>query len=285
MSNDAQIRALAIPEIVTSILHELDMRTLLAAQRINSVWRNLICNSKSLQETLFFRPIRHEAHDNTRVKNPLLAESFPSLFPTHVLGDGNGQNIKLIDLPWEKNSAFREIFLRPEASWRRMLTHQPPIYKVGGYEYSFSPFLWGWSQAMADFSDDGLRMSSLFEYVVDRSPDIWVFETLSIFYPSTFPPGFVESLRHVRRWKEPQVEMMGQFDIVFFTFCGMSCTSEEDYEEAREEMEREAREKGIELPDTDTSVAERIWEYYRKTGAKMRGLEMKKYCEEEGAWD
>ncbi|KAJ5937332.1 hypothetical protein N7454_004632 [Penicillium verhagenii] len=244
MSNNAQIRALAIPEIVTSILHELDMRTLLGAQRINSVWRHLICNSKSLQETLFLRPIRHEARDNTRVKNPLLAESFPSLFPTHILGHGNGQNIKLTDLPWEKDPVSREIFLRPEASWRRMLTHQPPIYKVGGYEYSCTPFSWGWSQEMADFSDDGLRTSSLFEYVVDRSPNMWVFETLNIFYPSAFPPGFVESLRHVMPWKEPQVDMMGQFDIVFFSIYSTTCTSEEDYEEAQEEMEREAREKG-----------------------------------------
>lgn len=37
------------PEIVTSILHEMDMRTLIAAQRVCRMWATLIHESLSLQ--------------------------------------------------------------------------------------------------------------------------------------------------------------------------------------------------------------------------------------------
>ena len=55
MSEKAQSRALAISEIVTSILHHMDTRTLLAAQRISRTWNDLIRNTQSLQEALFLR--------------------------------------------------------------------------------------------------------------------------------------------------------------------------------------------------------------------------------------
>ncbi|KAJ5871828.1 uncharacterized protein N7529_004181 [Penicillium soppii] len=41
------------------------------------------------------------------------------------------KEICLTNLAWEKSSAVREIFIHPEASWRRMLTHQTAFHRVG----------------------------------------------------------------------------------------------------------------------------------------------------------
>ncbi|KAJ5510971.1 hypothetical protein N7453_003074 [Penicillium expansum] len=108
--NDARTRALAIPEIVTSILHQMDIRTLSTAQRISRTWKDLICTTLSLQKILSPRPISHELGLSTRVENPLLAETFPSILNTEE------KDICMTGLIWEKYLAVREMFIRPKAS-------------------------------------------------------------------------------------------------------------------------------------------------------------------------
>lgn len=65
---------------------------------------------------------------------------------------------------------------------------------------------------------------------------------------------------------------MGQFDLVLQVEGSTDCMSEVDYQEEKEEREEEAKEKGVELPDTDVVVSERICECYRELGVKMRAF-------------
>lgn len=291
MSEKAQPRALAIPEIVTSILHQMDTRTLLAAQRISRTWKDLICNTQSLQEALFLRPSSNGHDLTTRVDNPLLAEAFPSLFRSPDRDNAQGQYISLTDLAWEKDSTTRAMFIRPEASWRRMLTHQPPLYRVGAFQSSCTPFGWGWSQEKAGIPEDGLRMAPLFEYLIDRDPDDWAYGmSIEIFFPSSSPIGLL-ALEKYKNWREAYGadwawrEMMRQFDLVLQIEGSTTCTSEMDYEEEQEDREKEAKEKGVELPDTDVVVSKRIYECYRELGVKMEGLRMEEYNKGWGMWD
>ncbi|KAF4769491.1 hypothetical protein N7455_008643 [Penicillium solitum] len=193
MSEKAQSRALAIPEIVISILRHMDTRTLLTAQRISRTWKDLIRNTQSLQEALFLGPISNGHDLGTRVDNPLLAEAFPSIFrPKYGRNNAKGQPICLTDLVWEKDPATRTMFVRPEASWRRILTHQPPLYRVGAFHSSCTPWVWRWSQVKAGIPDDGLRMGPLFEYLIDRDPYNWTYGTsIEMFFASSSSTGLL----------------------------------------------------------------------------------------------
>lgn len=291
MSEKAQSRALAISEIVTSILHHMDTRTLLAAQRISRTWNDLIRNTQSLQEALFLRPISNGRDLSTRVDNPLLAEAFPSLFRSKNGGNNaKGQSICLTDLAWQNDPATRVMFVRPEASWRRMLTHQPPLYRVGVFYSSCTAFFWEWSQAKADIPDDGLRMAPLFEYLIDRNPDDWAYGmSIEMFFPSSSSTGLLASEKP-KNWREDRgagwtwKELMGQFDLVLQVIMSTDCMAEMDYQEEKEEREKEAKEKGMELPDTDVDVSERIRECYRELGVRMEGFQMEEYNKGSGAW-
>ncbi|KAJ5836514.1 hypothetical protein N7447_002540 [Penicillium robsamsonii] len=279
--NGAQTRALAIPEIVTSILHQMDMRTLITAQRVSHTWKDLICTTQSLQETLFLRPISHGRDLGAPVENPLLAEAFPSIFSTE------GGDICLIDLTWEKHPAVREMFIRPEASWRRMLTHQPPLYRVGIFESSRSPFGWCWTKKKAIIPGDVLRMAPLFEFLIDRGWYDWAYgESIKASFTASLCAGL--KMNRLRNWDEAErtwKEMNGQFDLVLEICQSTTCTSEEDYEDGMEKMEKEAREKGEVLPDSDLTVWKRICESYRALGLKLDGFKMEKFDEESGMWD
>ncbi|KAK6824955.1 Regulator of G protein signaling superfamily [Apiospora arundinis] len=157
MSTDDEQRPspLIIPELLEAILLYVDERTLLvSAQRVSQHWRAVIAVSPSLQWKLFLRPDDRAATALAPRKNPLLAKAFPFCFddwPNGVLlTPQNGTRALLwaksdttaaeppvlgrrranpwYPLPqWPHLRARREAFRRPDASWRRMLVHQPPV--------------------------------------------------------------------------------------------------------------------------------------------------------------
>lgn len=293
MSENAEARALAIPEIVTLILGQMDMRTLLIAQRTCQKWKDLICNTKSLQENLFLQPIRHDHNPSTRVNNPLLAENFPSIYGSQSWGHDNKEHMfRLTDLPWEKESAVREMFIRPEASWRRMLTHQPPLYRAGTFEFGCGCFGWNWIQEKALVPEDGLRMAPLFEFLIDRDWEDWAFRTLTeIYFPASrahTPAGEIPNPDENNDWSSvnpAREEMMKQFDIVLEISGTSTCTEQEDWEEEQELERAKAEEEGVELPDTNLTIWKRISECYLKMGLKMSGFQTDAYGSKSGMWD
>ncbi|KAE8154177.1 hypothetical protein BDV25DRAFT_136103 [Aspergillus avenaceus] len=117
-----------IPEILEMILLSTDTQTLLTSQRVCGLWRGLIKKSPHIQKALFLKPISEKAkkaQGGEQITNPLLSEIvWPEFFcrslnmryrPAH-----ESHHFPKIDPAREK------AFLRPEASWRKMLLHQPP---------------------------------------------------------------------------------------------------------------------------------------------------------------
>jgi hypothetical protein len=117
------------------ILVQVDMRTLLASgQRVCHAWTNLIRTSRSLQRALFFTPIREpEWATAEKTLNPLLAETFPGIFPANANDDDDDDDERFAyrGLPMAKDAETMNRFVRPNASWRRMLVQQPPLRDIG----------------------------------------------------------------------------------------------------------------------------------------------------------
>ena len=121
MQPTAQDRVLWTPETLELVLLQLDLHTLLLAQRTCRFWHSLIRQSPSIQKALFYLP-----DQPTRpIYNPLLTHAFPSFFPNPKTGQVDAQftfmTFDMLQHP-EKIDAYN----REEASWRRMLVKQPP---------------------------------------------------------------------------------------------------------------------------------------------------------------
>ncbi|KAK8107553.1 uncharacterized protein PG998_009566 [Apiospora kogelbergensis] len=149
---------LVIPELLEAILLHVDELTLLvSAQRVSKHWHAVIAVSPRLQWKLFLRPDESAAAAREPQQNPFLAKAFPFCFDPRVVGrlmvfepkPGNRpilwakSNILAARPPvlelhradfwyhfpqcprlWARQAAFA----RPDASWRRMLVHQPPVF-------------------------------------------------------------------------------------------------------------------------------------------------------------
>ncbi|KAK8130003.1 hypothetical protein PG999_002383 [Apiospora kogelbergensis] len=149
---------LVIPELLEAILLHVDELTLLvSAQRVSKHWHAVIAVSPRLQWKLFLRPDESAAAARVPQQNPFLAKAFPFCFDPRVVGrlmvfepkPGNRpilwakSNILAARPPvlelhradfwyhfpqcprlWARQAAFA----RPDASWRRMLVHQPPVF-------------------------------------------------------------------------------------------------------------------------------------------------------------
>jgi hypothetical protein len=283
VETSAQTRALAIQEIVVLILHQMDMRTLIAAQRICRTWKDLISGSHSLQEALFLRSVGENSENSARFDNPLLAEAFPWLFPLRNQDDAPStsairhqkRDFILSDLAWLKDPAVIELFIRPEASWRQMLTHQPPLYRAGEFKINNTPFGFSWCQLKGTLHNDGIQMGPLFEWLIDRDRDQWDFTSwfttwIPALSPITIipPPRFKHSHTASADWNK----MMKCFDIVLERGSHVACTTYEDFEDEGGE-------------DLGLATWERLCSSYRAVGLTMSGLQMEEYNEGAEGWD
>lgn len=117
-------------ELWESILLRVDLRTLLtSATRVCRAWTTLIQDSTALQQTLFFAPDTRVRSDEES-HNSLLVDAFPSVFSKHQKKEDDFQ-FTIQSWDFIKHPEKQLAYMRPEASWRRMLVQQPPIYKIG----------------------------------------------------------------------------------------------------------------------------------------------------------
>jgi hypothetical protein len=134
-------KTLSTAELLESILLQLDLQTLLtSAQRTCRTWTNLIRGSPALQRALYFTPVS-DTRGHEAVLNPLLIDTFPSFFEVEnetLFGGGNGT--LLASLRMFKQPETQASFLREEASWRRMLVQQPPVFKIARWHCSVGQF-------------------------------------------------------------------------------------------------------------------------------------------------
>jgi hypothetical protein len=144
----AQSRVLSIPELFEYVLAHLPPRSLLLAQRISHQFRAAIISSPHLQRQLYFHatppkgpnpkdpPASPHPHQHTPPSpdidsnnewtlNPLLREIFVPWFviPGDRRFSASRNDIERLDTL--RTEASRDAFLRPEASWRKMLVVQP----------------------------------------------------------------------------------------------------------------------------------------------------------------
>nr|XP_056567974.1 uncharacterized protein N7489_003801 [Penicillium chrysogenum]KAJ5243705.1 hypothetical protein N7489_003801 [Penicillium chrysogenum]KAJ5275696.1 hypothetical protein N7505_004241 [Penicillium chrysogenum]KAJ5286163.1 hypothetical protein N7524_001469 [Penicillium chrysogenum]KAJ6140780.1 hypothetical protein N7497_011673 [Penicillium chrysogenum] len=225
----AQSHALSIPEIFELILLNLDIRTLLTkASRICHSWSHFINSSPRIQWALFFRPLDH-ALNKPKTQNPLLAETFPSIFDqfectgkrndldTDTTNEKPTSNVTLTTFDMIKNPHKWDAYIRPEASWRRMLVQQPPVYTLsllrsnvghgGQHLYIY--------EAMDHQKEpaDGLRMDIVFEALIFG--DRWdqdEYSATQMVWGQEFLPKQVQA----------DLELFGvrDLDLVFYTHLG-----------------------------------------------------------------
>ncbi|KKY21762.1 hypothetical protein UCDDS831_g04017 [Diplodia seriata] len=130
-STTAHLCLLRIPELAELVFQHLPPRDLLLAQRVCRTFHATIHSSPTLQQRLFFAPSnkRGEAWQT----NPLLAAAFPPWFRLRYVKsrwDWPMARSFAEELPWASDGEKARAFMRPEASWRRMLVTQPPLRDV-----------------------------------------------------------------------------------------------------------------------------------------------------------
>lgn len=121
-----------VPELLEMILLEVDTRTLLvSAQRVCHLWHEVIYNSSNLQAALFFKPVAQPpVPGSERIRNPLLEGVWREFFHSKVQSTLNGWPDG-----WSRTLSMmkrkrEEAYTRPQASWKRMLLHQPPEFHL-----------------------------------------------------------------------------------------------------------------------------------------------------------
>ena len=122
-----------ITEILELILLETDMRTLLtSAQRVCHKWHSLIQHSSDLQAALFLKPSKYTLPRGILgLRNPLLEET---IWPWFCAKQARVYRAPPVEggaqIP-PMDPQYDQIFLREEASWKRMLFQQPPRSSIG----------------------------------------------------------------------------------------------------------------------------------------------------------
>ncbi|KAL4966089.1 uncharacterized protein BDV14DRAFT_171597 [Aspergillus stella-maris] len=142
-------KVLGTPELLEMILAQTDMRTLLvSAQRVCQTWKNIIDDSRYIQQCLFFEPVKGKeprpskkcSYHNRDIQtddgkqtdsvllNPLLKHAFASIFPAkRTRNRKRAFRFRGIPASSSSSSSSRSPFAHKDASWRRMLVSQPPL--------------------------------------------------------------------------------------------------------------------------------------------------------------
>jgi hypothetical protein len=174
------------PELFEAILLSLSEKELLVVQRVHTHFRNTITQSALIQQRLFLAP----APPTTPPRlNPVLTPLFPPLFSlkrpkTTAMLNSLGRISSYQD--WFLDPFYREVFLRPEASWRKMYPVQPPskLTSVRIYPYDgcipsrYSTMVATLGSEHKHIQDGGLTMATLWDllaYMDTLQPLVTIF--------------------------------------------------------------------------------------------------------------
>ncbi|KAJ5620202.1 hypothetical protein N7510_004186 [Penicillium lagena] len=192
----ARDQAISTAEILEMILLQLDLRTLLvAAQRVCRSWLILISKSVQIQRALFFSPLeKPDVPMHDQIQNPLLAEAFPCIFPSSDK-ESEKYKFKFAALDMNRSNTKRAMYMRKEASWRRMLVQQPPILDFGLQRETHGRvfdeachFKIQGSKEMLCEKQEGLRMERLFEVLLFNENITWEsWSTNQVRWATEFP--------------------------------------------------------------------------------------------------
>lgn len=258
-------RALAVPEILTLILQDLDMHTLLvSAQRVCHLWRSVIKETPSLQVKLFLSPSGSKESNAAPTFNPMLATKFPTFIPRN--DRSKHQPTEFVDLTIvdfvlerEKQSAY----LRPEASWRHMLTQQPPAFTLASITRSVNSEGVKLERSKGPRQDEGLRMGTLFEWVLSL-PGHFFTSGVAIFFGGPSPVNVNNPFFNSGgSWAYWYIDIVDKHDIVLSTDTGS--VSQTDVE------------NGEGLHSEDALTRDMLFSAYQEAGLFTSGLNFENY--------
>ncbi|CAG7964072.1 unnamed protein product [Penicillium nalgiovense] len=265
------------PEILEMILAGTDMRTLLtSAQRVCRNWASLIRNSRSIQKTLFFIPIKDsEWGIGQKIPNPLLTETFASFFPTKNRPDS--YQFDFSDLVMTRDASTLAQFIRADASWRKMLVQQPPISKIGLFHISHE--IGGDSAESASIladkimqgsGYDGFRMERLVELLlfscrVEFSP----FIDARVYWSTEEPISFERSFQGIN---DAFYRALDKFGLVVHTCEVIQCTGDMIRPLSAEELTRREIIRAYTECGVDVDLKKRNLEDSIGEGIDLKGL-------------
>ncbi|PYI31033.1 hypothetical protein BP00DRAFT_415836 [Aspergillus indologenus CBS 114.80] len=175
-------RTFRIPEILEIILLGLDMKTLLLSTRVCRTWNALIRSSPSIQKALFFRPADPVPGQAT-AKNPLVEEKVWHEFLHQRLFSRLVGAAYFSAFPLIASEEIDKAYLRPEASWRRMLLQQPP-----------APFVYDWNIARVYFPRDSTSDPGGIDCTADgdfvRLQHVAAYIHSDLLFPGVYPSVF-----------------------------------------------------------------------------------------------
>ncbi|KAF2726791.1 hypothetical protein EJ04DRAFT_582465 [Polyplosphaeria fusca] len=121
-------RVFGVYELLEAILLYLPMRFLLLAQGVNRCWKATIDSSKPIQCALFFLP---RDPDSEPVKNELIEKVFARFFRMTLLTyHWTKKDFKCIIKLKTTRDLFGKGWKNTNASWRKMLMIQPPVFTL-----------------------------------------------------------------------------------------------------------------------------------------------------------
>jgi hypothetical protein len=168
-TSTAQDLVLKTPELVEHIFLQLPLFDLLVnAQSVSKHWNNLIQESPTLQQHLFFR-VTPQTSCQEQAFNPLLKTSFGPFFDNHDEKSIRwSTGIPFDELARINTDDKRKAFLRKEATWRRMLPAQPPIRQLNIALRTHAMGGDSESSGKAVF-EDGVRMGNMYDLALDQA--------------------------------------------------------------------------------------------------------------------
>ncbi|KAI9924875.1 hypothetical protein ASPWEDRAFT_40561 [Aspergillus wentii DTO 134E9] len=268
-------QALSTPELLELILLQLDLRTLIASTpQVCRAWAALVKESSLIQEALFMKPLRKHPNSEKQL-NPLLVDAFPPLFQYHdpETPEGEAYELPLTTLDMVKRPEKKEAYLRPEASWRRMLVQQPPATTLAVYQTSVSCQGYSGSYTFLQRKDpekaqEGIRMDLLFDLVLlDGGIDFeYCFRDQVVWWP------WIPRASHWG-WQET-LHDLGNVRLADIMLSGGCAVSHDDTESESESEEEQ--------------IVKQIRAAYRDMGLKKKNLEgwdSKENKQWGGMWD
>ncbi|KAL5364834.1 hypothetical protein BJX96DRAFT_179309 [Aspergillus floccosus] len=198
-------------ELLELILLQTDTRTLLTAQRVCRLWRDVIQAHRGLQQALFFEPSQPLEPGLKPVKNSLVEESVWPYF-LRVYLHPQSQHAKAMARADRRDSRRDASFLRREASWRQMLLAQPP---TNNYAFIMceTRSLLSRRFFLGDLTGVPMRMGDLEASIgagrLVPTPEAW-----TLWLNTSCAPFQWETLAiaYHRHWKTGRIEKARQFD-------------------------------------------------------------------------
>lgn len=155
---------LQIVELLEQILLHLPQRDLLLAQRVCKRWHAVINRSNHIQQALYFLPRPPATSSSSQpVINPLLTNAFAGYFQ-FLTGE---ESIGAYTSTWgclllcSTEKRWQQRIVREEASWRRMLMTQPPVFDVDVLDQRIAPDYEDCFAEEGAHNEEGVRMGEL----------------------------------------------------------------------------------------------------------------------------